>query len=214
MNSITLDNVLPQVFRDSEPCGSQVWQTSLRFERGCRVCVSAESGRGKSSLLGFIYGNRRDYDGRIAFDGADISTLTTGGWCDIRCRHLALLPQELRLFGELTVIENIDIKNRLTGHLTAGRIAAMLETLGIADKADTPCGRLSVGQQQRVALVRALSQPFDFLLLDEPVSHLDEGNNLIAAALVDEEARRTGAGIITTSVGNPLLLANATTIKL
>lgn len=214
MNSINLHNVLPQVFRASEPCGSQVWLCDLRFDRGCRVCVAAESGHGKSSMLSFIYGNRSDYDGTIEFDGRNINTLSVDDWCEERRRHLSLLPQELRLFPELTALENINIKNRLTDCQTPERIMEMLELLGVADCADKPCGKMSVGQQQRVGLVRALCQPFDFLLLDEPVSHLDERNNLIVAALVQDEAARRGAGIISTSVGNPLLLDNPTIIEL
>ena len=71
-----------------------------------------------------------------------------------------------------------------------------------------------MGQQQRVGIIRALCQPFDFILLDEPVSHLDSRNNLIAARIIAEEADRQGAGIISTSVGNPLLLEDALTLKL
>ena len=56
--------------------------------------------------------------------------------------------------------------------------------------------------------------PFDFILLDEPVSHLDAANNRIAADIIDEEAARQGAGVISTSVGNPLLLHSAISIKL
>ena len=63
-----------------------------------------------------------------------------------------------------------------------------------------------MGQQQRLAIVRALCQPFDFILLDEPVSHLDAENNAIAAEIIAEEASRQGAGIISTSVGNHLML--------
>ena len=79
---------------------------------------------------------------------------------------------------------------------------------------DYPVGKMSVGQQQRVGIIRALCQPFDFILLDEPVSHLDSRNNLIAARIIAEEADRQGAGIISTSVGNPLLLEDALTLKL
>ena len=90
----------------------------------------------------------------------------------------------------------------------------LLSRLGIEEKAHEKVSRLSIGQQQRVAIVRALCQPFDFLLLDEPVSHLDRQNNLSAATLIHEEATAQGAGVVSTSVGNPLLLDNATFIAL
>ena len=83
-----------------------------------------------------------------------------------------------------------------------------------SDKRDTPAALLSIGQQQRVAMIRALCQPFEFLLLDEPVSHLDDRNNETVASLVDEEAQRQGAAIITTSVGNHLAINNAEILKL
>lgn len=90
----------------------------------------------------------------------------------------------------------------------------MLAELEIENKADTPAGLLSIGQQQRVALVRTLCQPFDFVLLDEPVSHLDARNNAIAAEMVQREADKQGAAIVATSVGNHLSLTDYTSIKL
>lgn len=187
---------------------------SLVFERGCRLCVQAESGSGKSSLVSFLYGDRDDYQGEIRFNGDDIRTFDAERWCDLRVGNLALLPQEMRMFPELTVMRNLRLKNALTNHKTDAEMKAMLERFGIADKADKPLGQLSIGQQQRVAIIRAVCQPFDFIMLDEPVSHLDRDNNLIAAALIEEEAQRQGAGVISTSVGNPLLLENATYISL
>lgn len=201
---------MPRVFdgaQNDEPVrSSQVWLRTLRLERGRAYLVEAESGTGKSSLVSFIYGNRRDYLGRILFNDRDTSTLDIAGWCGVRRRHLALLPQEMRLFAELTAMENIQIKNRLTNHLTHDGIMAMLDRLEIAHKAHQPARRLSIGQQQRVALVRALAQPFDFVFLDEPVSHLDARNNALAASLVAETAARQGAAIVATSVGNALAL--------
>ncbi len=73
---------------------------------------------------------------------------------------------------------------------------------------------MSIGQQQRVAIIRSICQPFDFILLDEPVSHLDEDNNRIAAAIIGREAERQGAAIVSTSVGNPLLLDNYRKLRL
>lgn len=218
-HEIKLVDVLPSVFakqadRLPHVRDSRVWLKTVSFVTTGRYLVVAESGTGKSSLISFIYGNRHDYQGTILLDGEDISRFSQQKWCEVRRTRLALLPQEMRLFPELTVYENIDIKNRLTGYKTDGEINDMLHLLGIADKRDTPAALLSIGQQQRVAVIRALCQPFEFLLLDEPVSHLDDRNNETVASLVDEEARQQGAAIITTSVGNHLAINSAEILKL
>ncbi len=202
MQSITLDQVLPAVFAGRPDTGSQVWLRHLTLERGKRYLVSAESGTGKSSLCAYLMGYRTNYSGTIAFDGRDIAQLDVAGWCQVRQRHIAYLAQEMRLFPELTAMENVLLKNRITGHKTRQEILDSFEQLGIADKADSPVARLSIGQQQRVVIVRTLCQPADFILLDEPVSHLDAANNAIVARMVADEAQRQGAGVISTSVGN------------
>lgn len=218
ISEITLEHTLPQVFagmeHDLPVSASEVWLRQVSFRRGLNYMVEAESGTGKSSLCSFIYGSRGDYSGRILFDGTDISTLTVSCWCELRTRSLAYLPQEMQLFGELTALENIEIKNRLTGHKSTGWIMEALRRLEIEAKAHVPASRLSVGQQQRVAIIRALCQPFDFLLIDEPVSHLDARNNSIVASLIGEEATAQGASVIATSVGNKILLPFTQTLKL
>lgn len=210
LNTITLIDTLPKVFSGSENdepvASSGVWLRELEFTRPENYLVEAESGTGKSSLCAFIYGSRRDYLGKILFNGRDIRSFSIKEWCELRRRHLAYLPQEMRLFGELTAMENIMIKNQLTGMFTEHEVRNMLERLEIEHKANQLASRLSVGQQQRVAIVRSLCQPFDFVLLDEPVSHLDARNNVIVAELISSVAKSNGASIITTSVGNPLLL--------
>lgn len=219
INRITLQRVIPDIFaggdgRMSLPGESDVWLRELTFERPEHYLVAAQSGTGKSSLCSFIYGNRSDYQGRIFFDDTDIRTLSIDRWAEVRRESIALLPQEMRIFPELTVRENIEIKNRLTSCKSAAQIEAMLERLEIAGKIDTPARLLSIGQQQRVAIVRTLCQPFTFLLLDEPVSHLDERNNALVAAMIEEEAAARGAAIVTTSVGNNLSLNNVRTLHL
>ncbi len=208
IDSIILNNVLPRVFAGSEnepPVkGSQVWLHKLEFRQSQSYLIEAESGTGKSSLCSFIYGNRGDYSGEILFDGVDVKSFSIARWCELRTHALALLPQEMRLFPELTVLENIQIKNRLTDYKTEGEILEMLRRLEISEKVHQQAAYLSVGQQQRVAIVRALCQPMDFLILDEPVSHLDERNNEIVAQLIQEEASAQNAGIIATSVGNKI----------
>ena len=194
---------------------SQVWLVpDLRFRRGCKICLQAESGGGKSSLLSFVYGNRNDYLGDIYYDELNVRSFGIDKWCEMRTRHIALLPQEMRMFPELTVMQNLQIKNQITLHKTEAQLLQLLEKLGVVEKVNDPLNTLSIGQQQRVAIVRTICQPFDFILLDEPVSHLDVENNKIAAAIIAEEAEAQGAGIISTSVGNPLLLDGAEFIAL
>ena len=192
------------MFAGHDGIHSDVWQQDITLERGKRYLISAESGTGKSSMCSYIYGYRQDYSGIIAFDGQDIRTLTIDQWCEVRQRHIAYLPQEMRLFGELTAIENVELKNRLTGFKSHEEIQRLFEAMGIADKIDSLASKLSIGQQQRVAIIRTLCQPCDFILLDEPVSHLDDENNRIVADLIIQEAARQGAGVIATSVGNHL----------
>lgn len=214
IRQIRLENMLPEVFVNEHVPHSDIWQTDRVFDRGRHYLVEAPSGGGKSSLMAYIYGNRTDYRGKLSFNGRDTRSLSMGIWQMLRRRHIAYLPQELDLFPELTCIENIRLKNDLTGHVPQARIDEWLERLGIDFRRDTPAGRMSIGQQQRLAIIRALCMPFDFILLDEPVSHLDAANNRIAADIIDEEAARQGAGVISTSVGNPLLLHSAISIKL
>ena len=206
MQRIELHNILPKVFADAQIPASDVWLTELAFEKGEHYMIKAESGTGKSSLCSYIYGYRTDYTGRIAFDGADIAPLNAERWSAIRRNEIAYLPQEMRLFPELTALENVQLKNQLTNHCSEREILDMFATLGISDKVDTLVQRLSIGQQQRVAIIRTLCQPCDFIVLDEPVSHLDLANNQIVARLIESHAEQTGAGIITTSVGNNLCL--------
>lgn len=218
IQEITLINTLPRVFagmeKDQPVCSSEVWLREVNFRRPDYYMIEAESGTGKSSLCSYIYGSRGDYSGHILFDGEDITKYSIDRWCHLRTHALAYLPQEMQLFPELTAYENIQIKNRLTGCKTRKWILEALERLEIAAKVNTPAAKMSVGQQQRVAIVRALCQPFDFILIDEPVSHLDARNNAIVAGLIQDEASRYGASIIATSVGNKISIPITHTLKL
>lgn len=214
IEEITLGSLLPRVFAREEMPSSQVWRKKVCFRRGGRYLVESASGGGKSSLAAFIIGSRNDYDGTLMFDGRDSRSFSINEWQELRRAHIAYLPQELALFPELSAIDNIRLKAEISGNADLEHVDEWLQRLGMSDRRDYPAGRLSIGQQQRVALIRSLCQPFDFILLDEPVSHLDEANNRIAAGIVEEEAERQGAGIVTFSVGNPLLIENPEKLNL
>lgn len=216
MDSISILQLLPKVFHGEMESHRQgdIWLTETTFSRGNRYLIHAESGGGKTSLCSFIYGLRTDFSGKILFDNVPISSLKPTDWARLRTRSLAYLPQNLELFPTMTVMENIMLKNSMTNHLTNSEISGLLGKMGIAEKADTTVALLSLGQQQRVALIRTLCQPMDFLILDEPVSHLDEANNRVMAEIIEDTLNKTGAGLITTSVGNPLLISNMKSLEL
>lgn len=214
MERISFENVLPQVFAHRNDLESDVWKQNIVFEKGHLYLVEAESGKGKSTFCSYVIGYRHDYSGRILFDDRDISDLKVPDWVDMRKSHLSHLFQELRLFPELTAYENVEIKNQLSARKTRAQIIDMFERLGIPDKVDVKIGQMSFGQQQRVAMIRALAQPFDFLLADEPISHLDDSNSEIMGEMMMEEARSQGAGVIVTSIGKHIELDYEKVLKL
>ncbi len=214
MEKIVFNGVLPHVFASRNDLVSEVWRQDVTFEKGHLYLVEAASGKGKSTFCSYAIGYRHDYTGRISFDNRDTKTLKTADWVDIRGRHVSHLFQELRLFPELTAYENVEIKNKLTHFKTRKEIEEWFEMLGIADKKDAKIGRMSFGQQQRVAMMRALVQPFDFIIADEPISHLDDTNSKIMGDIMMKEAGRQGAGVIVTSIGKHIELNYERTFRL
>ena len=214
MNSIELDHTLPAVFSGRTDIASDLWLQHVSLERGKCYLLEAASGTGKTSLCSFLIGRRDDYNGRILFEGKDIRSLKISEWVMVRQRSLSCLFQDLALFPELTALENVEIKNHLTAFKTRNEIEQMFDQLGIADKMHSRVGLMSFGQQQRVALIRALAQPFDFLLADEPISHLDDSNARAMAELIMNEMRMRGAGLLVTSIGKHLELPYYTVFRL
>lgn len=202
MNTIHLENVLPHVFSQQQgDLQSEVWLSDLKLEKGKKYLIEAQSGKGKSTFCSYLLGYRRDYSGSLKFDDVDTMTYSVSDWISVRRNHISMLFQELRLFPELTALENVQIKNRITQHTDRQTILSWFERLGIADKVDSKVGLMSFGQQQRVAMMRALVQPFDFIVADEPISHLDDHNSDIMAQLMLEEAGKQGAAVVVTSIG-------------
>ena len=201
MKEIRLNGVVPEIFAERKDIVSDIWHADAVFERGKIYLIEAASGTGKSSLCSYLYGQRGDYRGEISFDGEDVKRYGINHWCNIRQHNISILFQDLRLFGELTALENVEIKNRITKHRDLKQIEMWFEELGIGDKLNARIDRMSYGQQQRVALIRALCQPYDFLFLDEPISHLDDRNSDIMRDIILREAKMSGAAVVATSIG-------------
>ena len=201
---IELKNIVPIPLKEM-PNGispnSGVFATHCVFEQGKNYLVNASSGKGKSTLLHIIYGLRNDYEGSATIHGKAISGFSANDWASCRQSQLSMVFQDLRLFPQLTAIENILLKNGQTDHFSEREIQQMAEQLGMSPYLNQPTATLSYGQRQRIAILRALCQPFEFLLLDEPFSHLDEENTKLASDLISVACERQGAGLVMVSWG-------------
>jgi ABC-type lipoprotein export system ATPase subunit len=180
---------------------SDIFGGTCKFEEGKHYLVQAPSGRGKSTFLHCLYGLRTDYEGRILLDDRATSSLKADDWATIRQRYFSIVFQDIRLFDQLTAIENIELNNNLSGSRSPEEINEWALRLGVRPLLDKKVERLSYGQQQRVAIIRALCQPFKFLLLDEPFSHLDAENTQLALQLALEVCQEQQAGMILVSLG-------------
>jgi ABC-type lipoprotein export system ATPase subunit len=198
---IALRNVVPKPLEGNYASDS-IWGKDLDFKSGHYYLVKASSGKGKSTLISYLFGTRSDYSGTVILGNKDSKSLSLNDWSVLRQEHIAIVFQDLRLFDELSAFDNILIKHQLKKLVTDDEIKTMAQRLGVDHLLDKQVKFLSMGQQQRVALIRALVQPFNWLLLDEPFSHLDAENVLKMEALIEEVCKRNGAGLILTSLGN------------
>lgn len=193
-------NVIPAPIPEKDIANSEIWSRNFSLSSSNNYLIYAESGKGKTTFVNIIFGLRKDYSGKVLIDSNDTTKLNKSEYSELRKKSLSIVPQGLQLFNELTLIENLQIKNKLTNFQSEEIIRDMISTLGLSGMENKPVGKMSFGQRQRVAIMRALCQPFEFILLDEAFSHLDENNALKALELIKQEAKRQKAGIILTSL--------------
>ncbi|MDX2001509.1 MAG: ATP-binding cassette domain-containing protein [Chitinophagales bacterium] len=202
--TIKLEYVVPSPLAEWDNSQSEVWASKLTLNQGEVIQVVAPSGRGKSTLMHVLYGNRTDYTGTLFFNEQQGKSMSHAQWAAMRQRRISMVFQDLRLFPDFTGYENLQLKNRLTETVSKDQIQQYTERLGVAGLLKKKCGFMSFGERQRYAIIRALLQPFDWLLLDEPFSHLDENNIRKASQLIIEEAKKRNAGVIVASLGSDI----------
>ncbi len=198
--NIALRTVCPSFLTGT---GSEIWGRDIGFPEATVVNVAAPSGTGKTSFMSILYGLLTDYTGSLLFDGQDAMSLTRRDWAQLRQRRLSFMFQDLRLFDQLTCLDNVLLKANQVKPVDSANatfIETAFERLGMTSRLQALAGSCSQGERQRVAFVRALVQPFDWLLLDEPFSHLDETCIAAMRDLLLEACDRNHAGMIVTSL--------------
>lgn len=198
---IHFNNVIPIPLSGIQHSANSIWGNTFSLHKGEKVMLNASSGKGKTTFTHTLAGIRKDFNGSIRFDNKETNTISPEEWANFRKDKMSFVFQDLQLFSRLTVEENLQLKNNLTHTFSSSELKQMLEELEIDDKWSTPCGILSMGQQQRVAIIRALCQPFDWLLMDEPFSHLDVDNTQRALTLIERRANTINSGFILTTLG-------------
>lgn len=196
MNEIKLAQLCPIYLEEEKIKNSEVWNTNIKFKQGEKVQIVAASGRGKTSFIHFLYGLRKDFTGNLTMNEVAIPKMDSEALAGLRSTQLSIQFQDLRLFSEHTGRENIEVKKKLVPYANSISITEMAKHLGVESKLDQPVQLCSYGEQQRIAIIRCLQQPFNFLLLDEPFGHLDEKNRENAMELILQQAAERKAGVI------------------
>ena len=186
----------------------------LILNLGKNYIITSPSGTGKSTLIHLIYGLVRDYKGTYTLNKRDTKTLSIEEWSLLRKTFLSIVFQGFRLIIDSTALENIGLKNKLTNHLSTEEIELYANQLDIYPLLNKKISELSFGQQQRVAILRSICQPFQWLLLDEPFAHLDNENMQKALLLLTEKAQQNGAGIIISDTKTNSMLSDFTPVQI
>lgn len=194
---LQLNHIIPEPLKSrigSQP--SEVWGQAQTLAPGEKVFFRAPSGKGKSTFMHILYGLRDDYTGSAFWDNREIARQNDEEWAALRSRELSIVFQDLRLFPDLTVTENLLIKQSLAGTVSMEQAKEWLQLLGLGGKEQQKAETLSYGERQRVAIIRSLLQPFRWILLDEPFSHLDNDNTALAAKLILQQVEAQQAGML------------------
>jgi len=193
---LEIRNLLPTYFEEERKSTSEIWGKERSFSNGDLINIVAPSGTGKTSLIHFLYKMRESYSGTVLYDNKPLGQFSREETAALRKDHVSIILQDMRLFGEQTILENLEIKRQLNPYHPQERIIEMARQLGVDHRLNALAKNCSYGEQQRSVIIRALLQPFDILLMDEPFSHLDNANSKKATELILEEAARRKALVI------------------
>ncbi|WP_088283323.1 ABC transporter ATP-binding protein [Ideonella sp. A 288] len=163
------------------------------------VALMGPSGSGKSTLLNLIAGIDKPDRGTIEIGGVDIARLGEGALADWRAAHVGFIFQFYNLMPVLSAFDNVELPLLLTGLSSRERherVAAVLDLVGLTDRADHYPSELSGGQQQRVAIARALVTDPVLIVADEPTGDLDRTTGDEVLGLLDQLVHELGKTIV------------------
>lgn len=169
---------------------------SLDLPAGKSLSVTGYSGSGKSTLLGLLGGLDRPTSGNVVLDGVSFASLSEAGLTELRRRRIGFVFQTFNLFPALTALENVQLSARIAGlpkKQAKERSHDLLAAVGMAERARHRPSQLSGGEQQRVAVARALVYTPQLLLADEPTGDLDSVNADVVTDLVFRLCRENGS---------------------
>ncbi len=170
---------------------------SLDVPAGQFLAIAGPSGSGKSTLLGLIAGLDQPTAGRIEVAGVEITGLDEDGLARFRRDRIGYVFQSFHLLPTLTAAENVGVPLELAGETdAAARAAALLAEVGLAERAHHYPVQLSGGEQQRVAVARAMARRPALLLADEPTGNLDSATGKQIIELLVGMNRRLGATLV------------------
>ncbi len=169
---------------------------SARIASGTFAALFGRSGSGKSTLLNLIAGIDLPTSGRVLLGDLDLTALSERDRTLARRRRIGFVFQQFNLIPTLTVGENVQLPMDLVGIKDAGRAQQLLGDVGLADRADAYPDKLSGGEQQRVAVARALAHDPDLILADEPTGNLDRTTADRVLDLLHDLARDRGKTLL------------------
>ena len=167
--------------------------------KGDFVSIIGPSGSGKSTLLNMIGALDRPTSGKVFLDGLDISRLPSAELARIRNKKIGFVFQQFNLLNRISVQDNVELPLAITGVPEGKRREIsmhLLEQFGIASKAKNKPNQLSGGEQQRVAVARALANDPSMILADEPTGNLDTTNTEIVMEILENLHEQTGKTVV------------------
>ena len=169
------------------------------LDAGQHVALRGASGTGKTTFLNCIAGILRPDQGDIELAGQNIAVASEGHRDQLRARHIGYIFQTFNLLQGYTCLENVLLGMSFSGQATIQAAAAILKRVGLSDRMDYRPSELSVGQQQRVAVARALANRPQLVLADEPTGNLDPQNAREALQLIREVCKENQAALLLVS---------------